>query len=87
MPISIKDIAKRAGVSHSTVSRALHSSPLIPVATATRIQTIAKEMGYSASAVARSLVTSKTDAIGVVVTSIADPFNGEIIAGIEEVCN
>ena len=87
MAVSIKDIARLAGVSHSTVSRALNHSPLIPAETAGRIQRIAKEQGYAASAVARSLVTRKTQAIGVVVTSIADPFNGEVVAGIEEVAN
>jgi DNA-binding LacI/PurR family transcriptional regulator len=87
MAVSIKDIARLAGVSHSTVSRALNHSPLIPVATAERIQRIAIEKGYTASAVARSLVTRRTQAIGVVVTSIADPFNGEVVAGIEEVAN
>ncbi len=76
-----------AGVSHSTVSRALRNSPLIPSRTAQRIQRIASEAGYSASAVARSLVTRKTFALGVVVTSIADPFNGEVVNGIEEVAN
>ena len=87
MPVSIKDIARLAGVSHSTVSRALRNSPLIPATTAQRIQKIAKEQGYSASAVARSLVTRKTQAIGVVVTSIADPFNGDLVDGIEQVAN
>lgn len=87
MPVSIKDIARLAGVSHSTVSRALHNSPLIPAETAGRIRKIADEQGYMPSAVARSLVTSKTEAIGVVVTSIADPFNGEVVAGIEELAN
>lgn len=87
MPVSIKDIARLAGVSHSTVSRALHKSPLIPAATALRIQRIAQEQGYTASAVARSLVTRRTEAIGVVVTSIADPFNGDVVDGIEEVAN
>jgi DNA-binding LacI/PurR family transcriptional regulator len=87
MAVSIKDIARLAGVSHSTVSRALNHSPLIPAATAERIQRIAADKGYTASAVARSLVTRKTKAIGVVVTSIADPFNGEVVAGIEEVAN
>lgn len=76
-----------AGVSHSTVSRALRESPLIRPETVARIQRIARETGYSASAVARSLATSKTEAIGVVVTSIADPFNGEVVAGVEEVAN
>lgn len=87
MAVSIKDIARLAGVSHSTVSRALRNSPLIPHRTAQRIQKIAKEAGYSASAVARSLVTRKTHTLGVVVTSIADPFNGEVVNGIEEVAN
>ncbi|MBV9154693.1 MAG: LacI family DNA-binding transcriptional regulator [Acidobacteriaceae bacterium] len=87
MAVSIKDIARIAGVSHSTVSRALRNSPLIPERTARRIQQIARERGYSASAVARSLVTRKTQTMGVVVTSIADPFNGEIVEGIEEAAN
>jgi DNA-binding LacI/PurR family transcriptional regulator len=87
LAISIKDIARLAGVSHSTVSRALRNSPLIPARTTQRIQKIAQEAGYTASAVARSLVTKKTHAIGVVVTSIADPFNGEVVAGIEEFAN
>ncbi|MGH9640638.1 MAG: LacI family DNA-binding transcriptional regulator, partial [Bryobacteraceae bacterium] len=87
MAVSIKDIGRLAGVSHSTVSRALRNSPLISPKTARRIQKIARESGYSASEVARSLVTQKTHAIGVVVTSIADPFNGEVVAGIEETAN
>ena len=87
MPTSIKDIARWAGVSHSTVSRALRNSPHIPEKTAERIRKIATDAGYAASAVARSLVTQKTHAIGVVVTSVADPFNGEVVDGIEEVAN
>jgi DNA-binding LacI/PurR family transcriptional regulator len=87
VPVSIKDIARLAGVSHSTVSRALHNSSLIPAETTKRIQRIAQEHGYSASAIARSLVTRKTHAIGVVVTSIDDPFNGEVVSGIEELAN
>jgi DNA-binding LacI/PurR family transcriptional regulator len=87
MAVSIKDIARLAGVSHSTVSRALRNSPLIPEPTASRIKQIAADLSYSASAVGRSLVTRKTETIGVVVTSIDDPFNGEVVAGIEEVAN
>jgi DNA-binding LacI/PurR family transcriptional regulator len=86
-PTSIKDIARAANVSHSTVSRALHNSPLINRETSERIQQIAREAGYRASAVARGLVTRRTHAIGVVVTSIADPFVGEVVSGIEETAN
>lgn len=85
MSVSIKDIAKAAGVSHSTVSRALSNSPLVNPETAERIRRIAQEMGYFPSAIARGLVTKRTHTIGLVVTSIADPFIAEIVRGIEEV--
>jgi DNA-binding LacI/PurR family transcriptional regulator len=86
-PTSIKDIARKANVSFSTVSRALQNSPLISRRTAEKIQRIARESGYRASAVARGLVTQKTKTIGVVVTSIADPFVSDVVDGIEECCN
>jgi DNA-binding LacI/PurR family transcriptional regulator len=82
--ISIKDIAREAGVSHSTVSRALRNSPLVNAKTAALVRRIAKKQKYVASAVARSLVMQRTNTIGVVVTSIADPFAGEVVGGIEE---
>ena len=83
MSVSIKDIAKAAGVSHSTVSRALADSSLISDATKARVQALAREMGYVANAQARGLVTGRTMTIGVVVTTIADPFNAEVVQGIE----
>ncbi len=86
-PVSIKDIAKLARVSHSTVSRALQNNPLVNAKTAERIRKIARESGYTASAVARSLVTKKTLTIGVVVTTIEDPFIGDVVSGVEQVAN
>jgi DNA-binding LacI/PurR family transcriptional regulator len=86
-PTSIKDIARIANVSSSTVSRALQNSRLISSRTAERIQHIAKESGYRASAIARGLVTQRTKTIGVVVTTIADPFVSEVVSGIEEYGN
>ncbi len=84
MPVSIKDIAKAAGVSHSTVSRALSDSRLVKEETKQRIRHLAEEMGYSPSAIARSLVTKRTQTLGLVVTFIADPFVAEVVQGIEE---
>ena len=83
-PISIRDIALRVGVSHTTVSRALHNSPLISQEMRERVQQIALEMGYVPNEVAQSLKQSQTNSVGLVVTSIADPFVGRVVRGIEE---
>ncbi len=83
--ISIEDIARAAGVSHSTVSRALHDSSLIRVEVRERIQHLAHEMGYTPNAIAQSLQTRRTSTIGLVVTSIDDPFLGDVVKGVEEV--
>lgn len=85
MRVSIKDIAKAAGVSHSTVSRALSDSPLVAKSTRRRIQRMAQKLGYSPNAIARGLVTQQTRAVGVIVTRITDPFAGEVVRGIEDV--
>lgn len=86
-PPSIKDVARLARVSHSTVSRALQNSPLVNAQTAEKIRRIAHESGYRASAVARGLVTKRTRTIGLVVTTIADPFASEVVSGIEQAAN
>lgn len=83
--ISIEDIARKAGVSHSTVSRALRDSPLISSKVREEIKKIAREMNYVPNAIAQSLLSSRTNTIGVVVTSIADPFYAEVVEGIEQV--
>lgn len=85
--VSIKDIARAAKVSHPTVSRALSNSPLVKGETANRIRQIAASLGYRPSAIARSLATKRTKTIGVVVTSIADPFIADVISGVEEAAN
>ncbi|MBD2199032.1 MULTISPECIES: LacI family DNA-binding transcriptional regulator [Calothrix] len=83
--ISIEDIARQAGVSHSTVSRALRDSPLISAKVREEIKKLAQEMNYVPNAIAQSLQNQRTYTVGVVVTSIADPFFGELVEGIEQV--
>lgn len=86
-PVSIKDVARAAGVSHSTVSRALRGSPLVNPKTAARIRRVAEKIGYLPSALGRSLKTRHTRTFGVVVNTIADPFMAEMVAGFQEVTN
>jgi DNA-binding LacI/PurR family transcriptional regulator len=85
--LSIKDIARSANVSHSTVSRALRHSPLVNAATADKIRRIAAASNFRPSAVGRSLATGRTYTIGVVVVSLAQPFAAEVLAGIEQVAS
>lgn len=83
--VSIEDIARIAGVSHSTVSRALRNSPLISLETRERIQELARELNYVPNAIAQSLQMQRSNTIGLVVTTVADPFFGEVARGVEEV--
>jgi DNA-binding LacI/PurR family transcriptional regulator len=85
MSVSIYDIAKKAGVSPSTVSRALEDHPRIGAATRKRIQELAVEMNYVPSTVAKSLASNKTWTIGMVLATITDPFMGRVVEGVEQV--
>lgn len=64
--VTIKDIAKLANVSHTTVSRCLNDSPLISLKTKERVLKIAKELNYEVNSSARSLSTKKTGVVGVI---------------------
>jgi LacI family transcriptional regulator len=85
MNVTIKDIAKAAGVSHPTVSRALNNHPAISEATRDRIIELAQQMGYVPNASARGLKTSRTRALGVIMQQIDDPFWSEVLDGVDSV--
>lgn len=80
---SIKDIARRAGVAPSTVSRALAGSTRVSVATRKRIEALAAEMDYTPSAAARSLVTGASQTLGIIVPGLSDPYIAAVMEGIE----
>ena len=86
-PTTLRDIARACGVSVSTVSRALANNPAIAKKTRETIQAIAKELDYRPNAQARALKSSRTDAIGLVVPSLINPFFSAMAAAIEDEAN
>ena len=72
--VTIKDVAKAAGVSYSTVSRALTGSPEISEETRSRILQLCKDMNYTANTVARAMVMKTTKLLGLILTSVNNPF-------------
>lgn len=85
MPVTLSELAKAAGVSVSTVSRALNDTNH-PVNEETRqhIQTLAQQLGYRPNMVARSLKTEQTYTVGIIVDNIVSPFSPTIIRGIQD---
>ncbi|MCK9221462.1 MAG: LacI family transcriptional regulator [Limnochordia bacterium] len=81
---TIKDIAKIAGVSPATVSRALGGYGYVKDSTRRRIQEVADQLGYHPNALARSMVTRSTQTIGLIISDIANPFFPEVVRGIED---
>ncbi|MFB5269976.1 LacI family DNA-binding transcriptional regulator [Paenibacillus enshidis] len=85
--VSIKDIAREAGVSISTVSYALNGSTKVTPETCARILAIAKEMNYVPNAAARNLKKRETRIIGVFLTDFSGDVYGDLLYGIKEILN
>jgi DNA-binding LacI/PurR family transcriptional regulator len=82
---TIMDIAKKLGISASTVSRALSDHPDIKRETKEKVKKIAKELQYFPNPIAQSLKSSRTTTIGVIVPEIKHDFFSSAISGIEDV--
>ena len=86
MAVTIKDIAKRVGLSVTTVSRALNDFDDVSVETKELIRRTAAEMGYVPNSLAQRFQKRKTDTIGLILPTFgprfSDPFFSELLAGI-----
>lgn len=82
---SIDDVARAAGVSTATVSRALRGLPNVSDATRERIRAIADELGYVASSSASGLASGRTHTIGVAVPSVSRWFYTTVLEGVDAV--
>lgn len=83
-PATIKDVARAAGVSVATVSRALNGAENVLPDTRQRILDVARELRYSPSGAARSLITRRTDTVGALLPDLHGEFFSELIRGIDQ---
>jgi DNA-binding LacI/PurR family transcriptional regulator len=79
----IEEVAQRAGVSKATVSRALSGRGYVSPVTKERVERAASDLGYVVSSNASSLVTGRTNNVGVIIPTINQWFFGSVIEGIE----
>lgn len=84
MEITIKDIAKHAGVSPATVSRVMNNTANVSETTKKNVLAAVQKYNYSPNIFAKSLSRNESNTIGVVVPDITNPFFGEVIKGIVE---
>jgi len=85
MPDKLDDVARLAGVSAATVSRALRGVPGVADGTRTRVLAAAAELGYAISPAASSLATGRTGTVGVIVPYVDRWYFSRIISGVERV--
>lgn len=81
---TIYDVARLAGVSTATVSRALNGTGQIAPATRRAIEEAVERLGYRANSVARSLVTKSTQTIALLLPDITNPFYAALVGGVQE---
>ena len=84
--VSIKDVAKAAGVSVSTVSHVINETRFVAPETKENVKQAIRELGYQPSSLARALKVNRTKTIGMLVTSGTNPFFAEVVTGVEEGC-
>ncbi|MBW8351354.1 LacI family transcriptional regulator [Bacillus sp. IITD106] len=83
--VTLKDVAKRAGVSVSTASYSINNSPLITNDTKEKVLHAAKEIGYRPNGLAKNLKEQKTNIIGLFLSGFTGPFFNDMVEGIQDV--
>jgi DNA-binding LacI/PurR family transcriptional regulator len=81
--VTIHDVARRANVSISTVSRAFTAPDLVKQATRSRVLAAAGELGYQPAALPRRVLTHRTGHIGIVVSDLTNPFFTGVLNGVQ----
>jgi len=83
--VTMRDVAKRSGVSIQTVSAVLNGKPGIGVVTATQVRRVISDLGYQPNLLASSLRSRRSTTIGLLLPNVANPFFAEQARGVEDV--
>lgn len=87
MAITMRDVARKTGVSIRTVSRVVNNKGEIAEATRQRVLAAIEELGYQPNTLARGLVSGKTLSVGLIIPQITDPFFPDVVLGVERVAH
>lgn len=82
----MKDVARLAGVSTSTVSHVINKDRFVSESVTDKVEAAIKELNYAPSALARSLKLNQTRTIGMLITASTNPFYSELVRGVERSC-
>src|SRR5439155_25881677 len=82
--VTLKEIAKEAGVDVSTASRALAGNNGVHTNTRKRVLAVARELKYRPNLIAKGLVTGRSHTIGLLISDIRNPFFAEVARGAED---
>ena len=85
MAATIKDVAREAGVSISTVSRVINNSKPVSPEVKEKVNRVIESLQYKPNEIARTLVTKKSHLVGVIITDIGNSYITEMVRGIEEI--
>lgn len=87
VPATLKDVATRARVSESTVSRALSRPDKVATPTRARVLRAAEELGYQPNQMARSLKTRRSQLVGLILADLMNEFHARIAEGVQDVAH
>ncbi|MEZ4865764.1 MAG: LacI family DNA-binding transcriptional regulator [Caldilineaceae bacterium] len=87
MPVTLEDVARRAGVSIATVSRVLADKPHVRPALRERVMVAVRELNFRPNRVARTLRAQQSQVIGLIISDIQNPFFTSLVRAVEDVAH